>query len=146
MIAIDSSALIAIFRLEPETDALLKAIVQAQGRAMSALNVLECTMVMSGGAADAAAFEPLDAFLVEAGIQTVPFDVDQACLAREAFLRFGKGRHEAGLNMGGCAAYALAKSKQLPLLFKGDDFRHTDIVPACPSSPAETAVEIVPRP
>lgn len=133
MIVIDTSALIAIFRLEPEADAFLKAIVRAEGRAISALSVLEGSMVMSGGAADGAAFEPLDEFLVEAGIAVVAFDADQAGLARQAFLRFGKGRHKAGLNMGDCASYALARSRRLPLLFKGDDFRHTDIVAALPA-------------
>ena len=133
MIAIDTSALIAIFRLESEADDFLKAIVHAEGRAVSALSVLECSMVMSGGAADGGAFDPLDEFLVEAGIAIVAFDAEQAGLAREAFLRFGKGRHKASLNMGDCASYALARSRRLPLLFKGDDFRHTDIIAALPA-------------
>jgi ribonuclease VapC len=130
MIVIDTSALIAIFRLEPEADAFLKAIVRAEGRAMSAFSVLEASMVMSGGAGDDTAFGPLDEFLIEAGIEIVPFDAGQASLARRAFLHFGKGRHKAGLNMGDCASYALAKSKRAQLLFKGDDFHHTDIVAA----------------
>jgi ribonuclease VapC len=128
VIAIDTSALIAIFRLEPEADTFLKALVRAEGRAMSAFSVLEASMVMSGGSADSSPFEPLDEFLIEAGIEIVPFDGNQASLARQAFLRFGKGRHKAGLNMGDCASYALAKSRKAPLLFKGDDFRHTDII------------------
>ena len=130
MIAIDSSALIAIFRLEPEADGFLKAIVAAESRIISALSVLEISMVMSGGARDAAAFAPLDEFLIEAGIQIVPFDAAQAGIAREAFLRFGKGRHRAGLNLGDCASYALAKAKNAALLFKGGDFPQTDIIAA----------------
>ena len=156
MIVIDTSALIAIFRLEPEADALLKAIVAARKRAMSALSVLEASMVMSGargttgtgvmtrpGAVtgtglsrelgeSADRFEPLDAFLIEAGIEIVPFDAEQARLAREAFLRFGKGRHKASLNLGDCASYAAAKAKAAPLLYKGEDFRHTDLQAVLP--------------
>jgi ribonuclease VapC len=132
MIAIDTSALIAIFRLEPEADAFLKAIVEAETRLISGLSVLETSMVMSGGAKDGAAFGPLDEFLTEAGIAIIPFDAEQAGLAREAFLRFGKGRHKAGLNLGDCASYALAKSGSAPLLFKGDDFSRTDIAIAVP--------------
>jgi ribonuclease VapC len=130
LIAIDSSALIAIFRLEPEADAFLKAIVAAETRFISALSLLETSMVMSGGAARAGAFEHLDAFLIEAGIRVVPFDAEQARIAREAFLRFGKGRHKAGLNLGDCASYAVAKAKQAALLYKGQDFPHTDLVAA----------------
>ena len=130
MLVIDTSALIAIFRLEPEADSFLKIIVRADARAMSALSVLEASMVMSGGASDAAAFAPLDEFLLEGGIEIAAFDAAQANLAREAFLRFGKGRHKAALNLGDCASYALAKSRQAPLLYKGHDFSRTDIIPA----------------
>lgn len=130
MIVIDTSALIAIFRLEPEADALLKAIVAAPKRAMSALSVLETSMVMSGRSHGAGLFEPLDEFLLEAGVEVVPFDAEQARLARDAFLRFGKGRHKAALNLGDCASYAAAKAKAAPLLYKGADFPHTDIMAA----------------
>ena len=135
MIAIDTSALIAIFRLEPEADSFLKAIVRAQARIMSALSVLEASMVMSGGAKTASAFAPLDEFLAEAGIDIVPFDGPQALLARAAFLRFGKGRHKAALNLGDCASYALAMAKGAPLLFKGEDFPLTDVRPALAKGP-----------
>ena len=128
MIVIDTSALIAIFRLEAEADVLLKAIVAAEKRAMSALSVLEASMVMSGRSAGAGLLEPLDEFLLEAGIEILPFDAQQAWLAREAFLRFGKGRHKAGLNLGDCASYAAAKARAAPLLYKGEDFRHTDVM------------------
>nr|WP_170937034.1 MULTISPECIES: type II toxin-antitoxin system VapC family toxin [Rhodomicrobium] len=128
--AIDTSALIAIFRLEPEADRLLKAIVSADRRLISALSVLEASMVMSGGAYGAAAFEPLDEFLAEAGVEVVAFDAEQAQIARAAFLRYGKGRHKAALNLGDCASYALAKAKGVPLLFKGGDFGQTDVMQA----------------
>jgi ribonuclease VapC len=67
-------------------------------------------------------------------IEIVPHDADLAILAREAFLRFGKGRHAARLNCGDCASYALAKSRGVPLLFKGADFAQTDIAPALPAA------------
>lgn len=87
-------------------------------------------MVMGGGGEDALSFAPLDEFLSEAAIEVVPFDEGQALIARAAFLRFGKGRHKAGLNFGDCASYALAKSRSIGLLFKGNDFCHTDVIPA----------------
>ncbi len=130
MIAIDTSALIAIFKLEAEADPFLKTIVHAQGRIISALSVLEASMVMTGRATDDTAFAPLDEFLSEACIEIVPFDEKQAQLARDAFLRYGKGRHKAGLNLGDCASYALAKAHGCPLLFKGHDFSETDIMAA----------------
>jgi ribonuclease VapC len=134
MIVIDTSALITIFRMEPEADAFLKAIVAAECRFMSAMSVLEASIIMTGrGEANKASpelFASLDDFLVEANIDIVPFNNQQAMLARTAFLRYGKGRHKAALNMGDCVSYALASAREAPLLFKGNDFSHTDIQPA----------------
>ncbi len=73
--------------------------------------------------------------LSEAKIAIVPFDAEQASLARTAFLKYGKGRHPAALNFGDCAAYALAKSRNVPLLYKGADFPKTDIVSALQQKP-----------
>ena len=67
---------------------------------------------------------------LRAGMEVVAQDAEQARLARQAFLDFGKGRHPAALNLGDCAAYALARSRGLPLLFKGEDFARTDLLPA----------------
>lgn len=72
----------------------------------------------------------VDEFLRTAEIEPVPFTADHAAVARQAFLRYGKGRHPAGLNFGDCIAYATARLEAMPLLFKGDDFRLTDIEPA----------------
>jgi ribonuclease VapC len=72
----------------------------------------------------------LDLFLAEAGVEIVPVTAAQARLAREAHRRFGKGNHPANLNFGDCFAYALAKERDLPLLFKGEDFTRTDLRPA----------------
>jgi ribonuclease VapC len=69
----------------------------------------------------------LDQFLRTASIETVPFTADHAAVARQTFLRYGKGRHPAALNFGDCIAYATARLEAMPLLFKGDDFRLTDI-------------------
>ena len=88
-------------------------------------------MVVAGRTSDAEAWLELDALIMTA-IRWRPFHTTQelAVIAREAFLRFGKGRHPARLNCGDCASYALAKSLNIPLLFKGADFAKTDIVPA----------------
>ena len=72
----------------------------------------------------------LDALLICAKVAVIPFDAEQASLARAAFIKYGKGRHPAALNFGDCAAYALAKSKNVPLLYKGNDFAKTDILGA----------------
>ena len=72
----------------------------------------------------------IDALVADIGIEIVAFDQAQARIAREAFRRFGKGRHRAGLNLGDCLAYALAKTLAAPLLFKGNDFSLTDVKPA----------------
>lgn len=80
--------------------------------------------------ADASLF--IDGLLAVPGIRTVPFDLVQFRFAAEAFSRFGKGRHKAGLNFGDCLSYAVARAHDLPLLFKGHDFIHTDVKPAIP--------------
>ena len=130
MIAIDSSVLIAVLRLEPGADLLLRCLVQANARVMSAMSLLETSMVIAGQRGTKDLWEPLSEFIDEAAIEIAPFDYVQALLARQAFLRFGKGRHPAALNLGDCASYALAYSRRIPLLFKGDDFTKTDIIAA----------------
>lgn len=130
MIAVDTSALIAILRLEADADSFLRALVAAEGCVMSALSLQEASMVLAGRSGAAELWEPLDDFVLAAKIEIAPFDGAQARAARDAFLRFGKGRHAAGLNLGDCASYALAMSRKVPLLFKGDDFSKTDVIPA----------------
>lgn len=128
-IVVDTSALIAILRDEPEKDRFVDAILAASQRFLSAVSLQEAGMVVAGRHADAAAWEPLDALVARLGLEIVAHDAALARIAREAFLRFCKGRHAAGLNFGDCAAYALAKSNELPLLFKGGDFVRSDVVP-----------------
>lgn len=126
-IVVDTSAIIVILRNEPEKDRFVDAILAASSRFMSAVSLQELGMVVAGRHGDDRAWEPLDALIVRLGLEIVAHDTGLARMAREAFLRFGKGRHPARLNFGDCAAYALAKANDLALLFKGDDFANTDI-------------------
>ena len=123
---LDTSALAAIFFGEPEALLYTQLIHEADHCLISATNFLElCIVIESQIGPDAG--RQCDAFLRRAGILIEPFTVEQAYLARQAFLDFGKGRHAAGLNFGDCFAYALAKITNEPLLFKGEDFKKTDI-------------------
>ncbi len=128
---VDTSAIAAVLLGEPERDAFRAAIERAARRPLlSAMTLLEASLVMAGRRGEAM-LPVLDA--LAARLEVVPFDEAMARTARDAFLRFGKGRHPAGLNYGDCAAYALAKQRGLPLLFKGEDFARTDLRPAMPS-------------
>ena len=124
---IDTSALVAILIEEPEGDAFLKLIESTPKCRISVVSWVELAMVL---AREARMTTPARAelFLHQSGIQIEPVNIEQGQIARQAFLDFGKGRHKAGLNFGDCFSYALAKSTGAPLLFKGNDFRYTDIV------------------
>ena len=91
-------------------------------------------MVVAARSGDPADMDAVDALMSRLGIEVIAHDADLANMARQAFLRFGKGRHPARLNLGDCAAYALAKSHNLALLFKGNNFSQTDIVAASSES------------
>jgi ribonuclease VapC len=123
---IDTSALAAIFFLEPERDTYLKAIIADANPLISAAIVLETGIVLEARQGDAAGRE-FDLFVVRANLHVVSVDTEQAELARSAWRRFGKGRHPAALNYGDCFSYALAKATGEPLLAKGTDFAKTDI-------------------
>ena len=123
---LDTSALAAIFFAEPEAALYTKLIHGADRCRMSAANFVELSIVIEGQIGPDAGRQ-CDTFFRRAGILIEPFTVDQAHLARQAFLDFGKGRHAAGLNFGDCFAYALAKITGEPLLYKGEDFKKTDI-------------------
>jgi ribonuclease VapC len=127
VIIIDSSALVAILRREPEADSFLEIIAAADRCLLSAVSLLESSLALAGRSGDASSWIELDALVAQAGIEVVPQDAALTEAARVAFLRYGKGRHGAGLNLGDCAVYALASSRNLPLLFKGDDFAQTDV-------------------
>jgi ribonuclease VapC len=123
---IDTSALLAIFFVEPERDIFLEAIATAENRLLSAASVLETGMVLEGRQGEAAGRE-FDLFVVRANLQVVPVDAEQADIARSAWRKYGKGRHPAALNFGDCFAYALAKSTGERLLAKRTDFASTDV-------------------
>ncbi|OBI22123.1 ribonuclease VapC [Mycobacterium sp. E2327] len=123
---IDTSALIAMLTDEPEAERF-EAVVEADPvRLMSTASYLETAIVIEVRFGEPGGRE-LDLWLHRAGVDLVGFDVDQADAARVAYRRYGKGRHRAGLNYGDCFSYALAKISGQPLLFRGDDFTHTDI-------------------
>lgn len=126
---VDTSALIAFLSDEPEAQAIQQALGDAEMRLISAFNVFECRVVL-GRRFGADMLREFELLLADPGIEQAPFDREQAFLAHRAYQRFGKGTgHPAKLNLGDCAAYALAKSASLPLLFKGGDFSQTDIDP-----------------
>ncbi|HTV79109.1 MAG TPA: type II toxin-antitoxin system VapC family toxin [Steroidobacteraceae bacterium] len=127
MIVVDTSALMAILRREPEADSFLRIISQSERCLLSSVSLLEISMVLAGSTGDATAWKELDALIARAGMYVVAQDTELTEAARGAFLRYGKGRHPAGLNLGDCASYALARHRNLPLLFKGDDFPKTDL-------------------
>lgn len=123
---LDTSALLAILQDEPERRSLNEAIEAAESRVMSAANFVEASIVIESRYG-AEGLRELDRFLDRAGVDLIGVDVEQGTVARDAFSRFGKGRHPAGLNFGDCFAYALARILAQPLLQKGDDFSKTDL-------------------
>ncbi|MFH1794808.1 MAG: type II toxin-antitoxin system VapC family toxin [Pseudomonadota bacterium] len=127
---IDSSALIAILIVEPEADDFKRFLDLDLAGCISAATVHEVfSVVVRRKFVDGVA--RLERILELIDPEIVAFDARQLSVARAAYIRYGRGTgHPAGLNLGDCFSYALAKSRNLPLLFKGDDFRHTDIQPA----------------
>lgn len=125
---VDTSALLAIFLAEPERKGFLELITQAETRFISAANALEIGIVLEARRGEAAGRE-FDLFLHHAKFDVVSVDSEQMEIARLAWRKYGRGRHPAGLNFGDCFAYALAKVMDQPILFKGDDFKQTDLLP-----------------
>jgi ribonuclease VapC len=123
---IDTSAVAAILQNEPERRKFNEAIEAAEVRSMSTASFVEISIILeSRFGADGV--RDLDLFINKAQISLAPVDEDQAHLARDGFRKYGKGRHPAGLNYGDCFSYALARSQDEPLLFKGKDFSKTDV-------------------
>jgi ribonuclease VapC len=132
-VIIDTSALIAILRAEDDAGDMALAIERAQVRRISAANYLEAAVVIDASR-DPVASRRFDELVDTADLHVEPVTHDQARIARDAYRDFGKGSgHKAGLNFGDCFAYALAKTTGDELLFKGNDFGHTDIAPALPT-------------
>jgi ribonuclease VapC len=131
-VIVDTSALIAILRDEPEARACATAIASSTSRRVSAANFVEAALVIDASR-DPVASRRFDDLIKAAQMIIEPVTEAQARIAREAYRDFGKGSgHPAKLNFGDCFAYALAKVTGEPLLFKGDDFAHTDIDQALP--------------
>jgi ribonuclease VapC len=131
MIVIDTSAVIALLSDEPERSAFSKIIEEAGTCVMSAASFVEASLVIESSRGYDG-LRDFDLFIAVANIELIPVDVTQAQIARQAFHKYGKGRHPASLNFGDCFAYALAKSTGSPLLFKGSDFSQTDLTAAYP--------------
>ena len=127
---IDTSAIIAVLRVEADADRFLVAIDAARGPRMSAATYLE-TCVLVDANRDPVLSRRLDDLLAVGGVSIEPVTREQADIARAAYRDYGKGSgHRAGLNFGDCFSYALARATGEPLLYKGDDFSHTDVAPA----------------
>ena len=123
---IDTSALLAILQNEPERRSFNEEIEAADSRLVSAATHVECSMILESRYG-AEGVRDLDHFIARAQITLVPVDTEQARIARDAFRKYGKGRHRAGLNFGDCFSYALCRALEQPLLFKGSDFPYTDV-------------------
>jgi ribonuclease VapC len=123
---VDTSAVLAVLLEEPDGELFLARLSGAGQPLLSAANWLELGIVIDGRKGPQWLAD-LDHFLEGLEVTVVPVSLRQARVARDAYRRFGKGNHPAGLNFGDCFAYALARDRNLPLLFKGDDFARTDI-------------------
>lgn len=131
-IVVDTSAVYAIVRAEPEGGLFKHALARATGLFMSSLSVFECQTVLWRRFGMGSAMELPD-LLSLWSVEIVPFDTEQCRAAYECYRRYGRGSgHKAKLNYGDCATYALTCRLHAPLLFKGNDFIHTDIVAALP--------------
>ena len=124
---LDTSAVVAVLFEEPDANRYLEAIAGADMRRLSAVALVELSIVLARGFGAEAGRE-CDRFIRDSDIAIEAVSVEHARLARQAHFAFGKGRHPAGLNFGDCFAYALAKATGEPLLFKGEDFSKTDLV------------------
>ena len=126
---VDSSALMAILMNEPERMDYLGRIVADPVRFLSTVSYLECSMLMYSRKGKAGV-DQFDALLKRLDVELVSADAAQSVVARDAFIRFGKGHHPAKLNLGDCFSYALSRYAGEPLLFKGNDFGRTDVAVA----------------
>jgi len=129
-VVIDTSAILAILKQEPDAPAIAQRLAGNQLMFMSAATLMECGTVVVGRYG-AAGMDELRGLLARLKVTIVALTAEHAQAGIEAYALYGRGsRHPAKLNMGDCFSYALAKTRNLPLLFKGNDFIHTDIEPA----------------
>ena len=123
---VDTSALLAILQDEPERRAFNERLESSDVRLLSVASFVETSSVLEARHG-AEGVRDLDLFLERAAIELVGVTPAHGRIARRAYAAYGKGRHQAGLNFGDCFAYALAVERSEPLLFKGEDFTHTDV-------------------
>jgi ribonuclease VapC len=129
MIVVDTSVLVAILREEADAADWIEVFDRTSKSLMSVVSYVETNMVIHGRARDTDPNKVTK--LIEAlQIDILPVSFEQGEAAVAAFLRYGKGRHRAGLNLADCFSYALAKVRRAPLLYKGNDFAMTDLIPA----------------
>ncbi len=126
---LDSSAIVAVRFREPGYESFTEKLEASDIKLIGTPTVLETAMVLSARTRTDARPE-LYSFLRYLDVEILPFNEHHMDAAINAFLRFGRGRHRASLNFGDCLSYAVASVADLPLLFTGNDFRHTDIAPA----------------
>jgi len=127
---IDTSAVVAILMDEPEQNVFKQILASDTVAVISAMTFYETSIVMAAKKRTQAAARLVDDFVRDLAIDVVAVTIDDVVAAREAYFRYGRGYHPARLNLADCFAYALAKVRNEPLLFKGADFSETDIVPA----------------
>jgi ribonuclease VapC len=125
-LVVDTSALVALLGMEPEASRLAQALEDDPLRLVSAATLAEASIVLESRQGEVAVRE-LDLLLSKAGMQIEPVTAEHAELARQAWRRFGRGRHPAALNYGDCFSYALSRATGEALLFKGSDFTQTDV-------------------
>jgi ribonuclease VapC len=127
---IDTSAIAAILLDEPEQIIFKRILAAETAIAMSVMTFYEASIVLAGKKRTPDAAGTIDEFVRDLAIDVAAATTEDAVAAREAYFRYGRGYHPAGLNFADCFAYALAKTRNEALLFKGDDFSKTDITPA----------------
>jgi ribonuclease VapC len=125
-VIVDSSALVAILRLEPQAELFARAIAAAREAFLPTPCYLETCMVIAGHKGPDSR-PRIDRLLAELRLPLISLSEEHARTAVQAFLRYGKGRHPAGLNFGDCMAYAVAKAEGRALMFTGGDFSKTDV-------------------
>jgi ribonuclease VapC len=128
MIVVDSSVVVAILQREPDAPTWIEILDRTSKALMSVVSFVETNMVICGRRPDPDPHE-VTSLLKALGIDIVPVTPKQGETAVAAFLRYGKGRHRASLNLADCFSYALAKVQRAPLLYKGNDFAMTDLAP-----------------
>jgi len=126
---VDASALLAIVLGESDGQQFYTSLGRAGTSSVSAVNYVEAG-IRADQDKTGSRGKLLDELMQHFAVQIASITPEQATMARETYRRYGKGRHPARLNLGDCFAYSLAKLRREPLLFKGDDFKKTDIEPA----------------